>query len=196
MGSTKFWEVAGLLLGVVQLTAYLIAFKSYADGLHDLADDLREKANERFAKYLTLRGKDEEFWDAAKNLPDYSACGDAVKMAKGAAFAEYAINFKRLARSVRGFTPMQKVSLVNAYSAQPLSEMHVARAITSAKQAKMGQDANTRSWAAIVSAPTNPAHSNDVSNIIQSSFSTLRAFGQGANSAGLLIGKSAYNLGF
>jgi len=194
MDSTKFWEIAGLVLSLVQFLLYLAGFNKYRKRLGSLATELVGRADEQFDAYKTLRDKDPAFYDYYKALPDYKKCDRDSRRTRGTAMNNYGSALRSSLRTVNGYTPLQRISLVNALSVQPINLVG-AELTKNEMQERLRVDSHLLNrWQAIVGAPVRPANVSDVSSIIRSSFSSMKSFGKGANSAGISLGKSFYNL--
>lgn len=192
MNSTIFWELANMVLSLVQMLLYLIGFNKYRKRLDSLTDELLDRADTRKGAYQTLRDKDPAFFSYYKGLPSYTMCYSNIRRARGAAFADYGRAMRRSLSSVNGYTQLQRVNLVNGLAENAVFAPAVAVTMAHIAERRRVDDHVLQRWQAIVSAPTNAAHTDDYSSIIKSSFSGMKAFGQGANSAGVALGTQLY----
>lgn len=194
MNSTNFWQIASLVMSIVQLIMYIEGFNKYRKRLEELAEALRKRANEKFCAYKALRDRDIEFFAYYKNLPDYDECESNIQRAKGAAFYGYGQSMRRALPTVRGYLPMQKAALANLLGADPVYRTAMKRVQTKIAERSRVDDHVLERWQAIVSAPTNPSGTQDYGAIIESSFKSMQAFGQGANAAMTQLGISLYRI--
>ena len=188
----QIWQNTQMLASIAQFVLYITGFNSYKKRLVDLADEATARSDDAFTRYQALRDKDPEFFDYYKTLPDYEICESNIKRARGTAAAEYGTAIRRAYSTVSGYTPFQRVTLANALGNNMASSPAMKRAQTLIAERGRQDDHVLQRWQAVISAPTNPAASNDVSNIVQASFRSLGAFGQGVNSAGAAIGTQLF----
>ena len=194
MNATLFWEIVGLVLSLAQMLLYISGFNNYRSRLESLSDELTARAEARKAAYQTLRDKDPAFYSYYKGLPNYTPCQSNIERAKGAAFAHWGKQLRSSLRGINGYTQMQRVNVVGATADNAVFAPAMSRAMTQIAERRRIDDHVLQRWQAIVSAPTNPSHVADYSSIIQSSFSTMKSFGQGANSAGVTVGSLSYQI--
>jgi hypothetical protein len=171
---------------------YIIGFNKYRKRLDKLTDELLDRADGRNTAYQALRDKDPAFFSYYKGLPDYNPCPSNVNRSRGAAFADYGRALRRSLKTVNGYTQLQRVNLVGGFAENAVFATAVGSVMTEIAERRRVDDHVLRRWQAIVSAPTHAAHKDDYSSIIKSSFSSMRAFGQGANSAGVALGTQLY----
>jgi len=190
MAGTVHWEIAGLVLSVAQMLMYINGFNNYKSRLNSLTDELKARADAKAAAYKTLRNKDSEFYAYYQGLPDYATCQSNIDRARGAAFASWGSQMRHSLRAVNGYAQLQKVNIANSFAENAVFAPAVARAMTEIQERKRVDQHVLNRWQAIVSAPTYPSAVTDYSSIINTSFSSLTAYGQGANSAGVAIGSS------
>ena len=195
MNSTNFWQIAGLVLQLVQMILYIAGFIKYKERLEQWAEQLKTWADEKFEAYKTLRDRDPDFFDYYDSLPNYEICESNIQRSKGAAFADYGKAMRRSLPTVRGFSRLQKAALANHLGQNAVQASAVKRVQTTITERARQDDHILQRWQAVVNSPTNPAAHNDVSNIIKLSFNSLHAFGQGANSAGAALGTGLYRTG-
>lgn len=195
MNTTNFWQVAGLVLQLVQMILYIAGFIKYKERLEELAEDLIAKADQKFSIYKTLRDRDSDFFDFYNNLPDYTECDSNIRRSKGAAFADYGKAMRRVLPSVRGFTPLQKSAVANSLGQNPVQASAIKRVQTKIAERARVDDHVLQRNQAIISSPISTSVATDVSGVIKLSFNSLYAFGQGANSAGAGLGTSLYQTG-
>ena len=191
-----FWQIAGMVLMAIQLYLYIEGFNNHRKRLEQLAEDLRGRANEKFAAYKDLRDKDPDFYDYYKSLPDYTECVSNIKRSKGAAFFSYGQQLRRTLPTVRGYLPMQKAALANLLGGDPVYRSSMKRVQTKIAERSRVDDHVLERWQAIVSAPTNPSAVQDYGVLINSSFKSLQAFGQAANASLYTAGISLHRMGF
>lgn len=195
-GSTNLWELAPLALSILQFVLYIAGFRKYCERLEELAEDLQVRAEERYEQYQMLRDRDPEFYAYYDGLPDYSICESNVKRSKGAAFAAYGNDLRRGYGVVRGYTPLAKVQLTGTFADNAIFNSSLHRATTLINERSRVDGHVLQRWNAIVDTPIHieGASSHNVGHIINQSFKTLRAFGQGANAAGTQLGASLYRV--
>lgn len=192
MNGTTFWQIASNVMALVQLILYLEAFNEHRKRLEQLAESLRDKANEQFCAYKALRDKDIEFYSYYLNLPDYQECESNIQRAKGAAFYGYGANFRRMLPTVRGYLPQQRAALANYLGAEPIFRTAMKRVQTKIAERARVDDHVLERWQSIVSAPTNPSNTQDYGPVIESSFKSLEAFGKAANASLYQLGIGLY----
>lgn len=192
MNSTLFWELANMVLTLVQMLLYLVGFNKYRKRLDSLTDELLARAEARKSAYQSLRDVDPAFYSYYKGLPDYLICNSNIERSRGAAFADYGRAMRRTLRSVNGYNQLQRVNLVNGLAENAVFASSVSEAMTTISERRIVDDHVLQRWQAIVSAPTNAAYRDNYDNIIKSSFGGLKAMGQGANSAGVALGTQLY----
>lgn len=188
----SFWEILPVSLSVVQMGLYISGFSKYKGRLDDLSDDLRDRAEERYEKYKELRLRDQEFFDYYDNLPNYLECESNIKRSKGSAFAAYGRDMRRSMKVVRGYSQMNKVHLASRLAEQAVHDSSMHRAVTKINERAHVDDHVLERWNALVRAPVDIEGSStlSVASTINASFSTLKTFGQGFNSAGAMFGTS------
>lgn len=194
MNSTSFYELAGLVLSLAQMLLYISGFNKYKGRLESLSDELAARAERRFTMYQTLRDRNPEFYEYYQNLPGYNQCDSDVVRAKGKPMADFARNLRPALRATRGFNQMQRVTLVGAGSQAPLFTSAVARTHNVIAERNRVDAHTLERWQAIVSAPTNITNHSDMSTIVNSTFRSMKTFGQGFNSAGIAFGTSLYGV--
>lgn len=192
MAGSDFWEILPVGLSVVQMGLYVSGFAKYKGRLDTLASDLSDRAEERYIKYKELRLRDQDFFDYYDGLPDYLECDSNIKRSKGAAFAGYGRDLRRSMKVVRGYSQMNKVHLVSRLAEQAVHESAMHRAVTRINERAHVDDYVLERWNAIVRAPVDieGVSTLSVASTINASFSTLKSFGQGFNSAGAMFGAS------
>jgi len=190
------WELAPLVLSIIQMGLYLSAVDKYKDRLEDYAEYLHDCADTMKEKYKTLRDCDPDFYERYKSLPDYAICENNIQRSKGAAFFGYGSRLRQSLSTVRGYTPLAKVHLNNLVSSQAISQSAITRADTIIRERNRQDEHTLERWAAIVGAPVGvESHSAAASKVIISeSFKSLKAFSQGFNSAGALFGRSLFGV--
>lgn len=193
---TRFWQIAGLILQVVQMFLYLAAVRKYKEKLEEFADYLRDSGMADEEKYMTIRDCDPDFYAYYKGLPLYAPCESAIKRNKGEAFFKYGSQLRRRLRSTRGYTPLTRVHFNTQAMHQAISEAAVSRAITCIRENKRVDAHILERWSAIVSAPVNvegysPAFAKQ---IVDSNFRSLKGFARGFNSAGAALGTSLFRI--
>jgi len=189
----QVWRNVQTLASIAQFALYLIGFANYKSKLEDIADDLVDRSDEALDRYKDLRSKDQAFFDYYNTLPDYEECPSNIKRARGAAASRYGERLRNSYRTINGYTPLQRVAVTNLLGADMAMSPSMKRTQTLIAERSRRDDHELQRWQAIISAPTNAAAGNDVSNIIQSSFKSLSAFGQGVNSAGVSLGTQLFN---
>lgn len=194
MNSTSFWQIASLVMALVQFILYIQGFNNYRKRLEQLAENQRQRANEKFCAYKALRDKDIEFYAYYKTLPDYEECESNIQRAKGAAFYSYGSQMRRALPTVHGYLPFQRSAIANMLGEKAVYQTAMKRVQTKIAERSRVDDHLLERWQAIVSAPTNPSGTQDYSAIIESSFKSLQAFGQGANAALSQLGVSLYRI--
>ena len=171
MNTTNYWQIAGLVLSLVQFLLYIAGFIKYKDKLEDLADSLISKADEKMAAYKLLRSRDPKFFDFYCDLPLYTQCDSNIRRSKGAAFADYGKAMRRVFPTVNGYTPYQRAALAHGLGQNPVQASAVKRMQTHIAERAREDDHLLRRWQAITGSPTNVSSNMDVTPIIKQSFS-------------------------
>lgn len=194
--STVFWQLAPLVLQIIQMIAYISAIRKYKGKLEDLADWLCECADKEAEKYMSFRDCDPDFYAYYKTLPDYEVCDSAIKRNKGESFYNYGANLRRRIRTVRGYNKFAKVHWNNMLSAQAINEAAVARAVTCIRERRRRNNHILERWSAIVSAPVavERYQASIINGVVQSSFNSLKGYSRGFNSAGAAFGTSLFRI--
>ena len=192
----SFFELAPLVLSILQMGFYLSAVDKYKDRLEDYAEYLHDCADRMKEKYVSLRDCDPDFYAYYKSLPDYNICETNIQRSKGAAFFGYGSRLRQSLSTVRGYTPLAKVHLNNLVSSQAVSQSAITRVDTLIRERNRQDEHTLERWAAIIGAPVGvESHSPAASKvIIGESFKSLKAFSQGFNSAGALFGRSLFGV--
>jgi len=191
-----YWQIASLILEVVQLGLHLAGLNHYKGKLEDFAGELCDWADDDKAEYLALRASDPDFYDYYKTLPDKQICQSAINRGKGAAFHGYGAKMRRALKTTRGYTPMVKVHLNNTLSQDAIAQTHLTRTVTAIKERRLHDSHILERWSNIVSAPVGVERYNSgaSSAIIQQSFTNLKSLGRGFNSAGAAFGTTLYGI--
>lgn len=195
MNSTSFWQIAGLVMQVVELMLYIQSFNKYAAKLKDLGNDLYQKGDELFNAYKTLRDKTPAFFDYYRNLPDYTPCASAFQRSRGGALADYGKTLRHALLTIPGYTPLQAAAVANTVGQNVVQASTMKRHLTYMAEVNRMDNATLERWQAIISSPTHTARAADVTSIIHSNTDTLTASGQAANAAMYGIGGGLYKMG-
>lgn len=193
---TNLWQIASLVLSVVQMGLYLAAINKYKGRLEDLAEDLCKLADAEMEKYCEFRDCDPDFYEYYKTLPDYEPCDSAIKRSKGAAFFKYGESVRRRQHSNRGYTPLAMVHWNQYHGQDAVYEAAVTRALTCINERQRRNDHVLERWSAIVNAPVGVERysPSTLNPIINAQFKTLTQFGRGFNSAGAAFGTSLFQV--
>lgn len=194
MNTTQFWQIASLVMSLVQLLLFIDAFNHYRAKLEELADDLRKKANERFCALKALRDRDVEFFTYFNNLPDYFQSNSNVMRSRGAALSIYADKLRSTIPTVRGFLPAQKAALANLFGCELMNRVSMKRVQTEIAERSRVDDHTLQRWEALISATTSPSGVFDYGSIVDSSFKSLEAFGKAANASLYQFGTGLYRI--
>lgn len=196
MAASLFIELAGLAVATYQMEKYNTIFNSYRGKLDDLSSWLVTSASSNEGHYNTFRSSDPNFYNYYTSLPDYTICDSNVGRSKGRAFSRYGESLRRTLKTNRGFTPLTKVHLNNITSKNAVMDSAMTRATTYMDERRRVDSHILARWSAIVSAPVQVERyaAEVVNNNISSSFKSLSNAAQGYNSAGVLFGKSLYNI--
>lgn len=191
-----FWQLAPIVLQILQMGFYLNAIDKYKDKLEDLAEWLCQCADTEKEKYKSFRDCDPDFYDYYKTLPDYEVCESAIKRNKGEAFYKYGANLRRRIRTTRGYNKLAKVHWNNQLSAQAINEAAVSRAVACIRERKRRDNHILERWSAIISAPVGVERyqASIINNAINTSFSSLKGYSRGFNSAGVAFGTSLFRI--
>ena len=191
-----YWQIAGLILSVVQMGLYLSGLTRYEDKLKDLATWLCDNADINAACYADFKNSDPAFYSYYCNLPGYRECLSNVGRSKGAAFYGYGSKMRRSMHAGRGYTPLTKVHLNAMVSSDAVAVSATNRSIAMMKERDRRNAHTLERWSAIVSAPIQVEgyQAAPVGAIIRESFKTLKGYGRGFNSAGAAFGSSLYKV--
>ena len=191
-----YWQIAGLIISVVQMGLYLNGLDKYENKLQDLAAWLCDNADLNATCYIDFKDSDLSFYDYYCGLPDYAVCMSNVNRSKGAAFYGYGSKMRRSIHAGRGYTPMVKVHLNAMVSSDAVAASATNRAIAIMKERDRVNAHVLERWSAIVSAPIDVEgyQAAPVGAIISQSFKSLKAYGRGFNSAGAAFGSTLYKV--
>ena len=197
--AVRFYEIAGLVLSVMQMVFYYKMYEKYKEKLNTLAEKLVQYGTEDEAIYRTIRNSDLNFYNWYRNLKDkirYDACNSRVSRSKGTAFLKYGDALREIKSSNKGYTPLKMVS-ANAKTGNIAVRMSAIRRSASwVIEHKYQDDSILTGWNAIVTAPVgvegDVARAYD--SLITSYTNQMRGAGQGFNSAGAMFGTALYGL--
>lgn len=191
-----FWQIAGIVLQIVQAGLNLAGLSKYKGKLEDFADQLTVWAVNNRDNYLALRDCDPDFYAYYKSLPDYTVCDESINRAKGAAFHGYGSKMRRALKTNKGYTPLAKVHLNNMLSQDAITQAALTRSVQAVKENKNVDNHILQQWSAIVGAPVGVEryYAGSSAAIIQQSFTNLKSLGQGFNSAAAAFGTSLHRI--
>lgn len=189
---SQVWQNVQTSAALAQFVLYLTGFNNYKNKLEDIADELENDATAAAARYQELRNKDPEFHTYYDELPEYEQCDANIKRSRGAATARYGDTLRRTYQTNNGYTPLRNVAVANLTGKDMAISPSIKRAQTIVTERARQDDHVLERWQAIIAAPTHAAANNDSSAVIQASFRSLSAFGQGANSAGVALGTQLF----
>jgi len=191
-----FWQIAGLVLTIAQITYYLDLVDEYKDKLEDFANRLDIWADEDRVVYTQLRSYDPEFYEYYRTLPNYRSCTSAIERGKGAAFNQYGENLRRAMRTTRGYSPLTNVHLNNMLATDAIAQSGLSRVVTQIKERSNIDEHILEMWSAIVGAPVGVERYNAsaANSIITQNTKGLVTAGRGFNSAGVAFGNQLYGL--
>ena len=191
-----FWEIASLVLQVLQMGYYLNAVDEHKDKLEELAQWLCDTADAEAAVYQSFRDCDPDFYQYYMTLPDYEECESAINRNKGAAFHRYGASFRGNVGNIRGYTPMAKVHLNNLSAEAAVAQASLDRSVTKIRERSRSNAHTLERWSAIVSAPVavEAYRPSIVNGITNQSFRSLKGAAQGFNSAGAAFGKTLFEV--
>lgn len=191
-----FWEIAGLILNVVQLGLYLTSLDKYRDKLEDFADWLCDTADANRDQYLLLRGCDPDFYEYYKTLPDYQICQSSIMRSKGAAWHNYGSQLRRSIRTTRGYNKMANLNINYLLGSNAVAQSGLTRSVRIIKEKELVDDHILERWSAIVGAPIGVEryYAGATNTIIQESFRNIKSLSQGFNSAAASFGTQLYRV--
>lgn len=191
-----FWELAGIIVQVAHIALHMSGIVKYKGRLEDLAQDLCDMADVNRGYYETYRDCDPDFYEYYKTLPDSPACDQAISRSRGAAYADYAQSMRRSLKTVRGYSPLTKVHLNNMLCGNAIAQANQHRTVTMMRERANEDEHVLERWSAIVSAPVGVEkfYANATGAIISQSFKSLRAAGQGFNSAAAGLGTQLFKV--
>lgn len=197
--AVRFYEIASLVLSVMQMVFYYKMYEKYKKKLNKLAGKLVEYGEEDEAIYRAIRDSDLDFYNWYRNLQNkirYNACDSRILRSKGVAFLKYGDALREMKASNKGYTPLRMVS-ANAKTGNIAVRMSALRRTASwVVEHKYQDDSVLTGWNAIVTAPVgvegDVARAYD--SLISSYTNSMRGAGQGFNSAGAMFGTALYGL--
>ena len=201
---TKFWELTGLFLSLIQMLIALEKVEDYEDKLVKLADTLfkcgdscdgESLAMIHRCKYFTLRALDKDFRDWYYNIPTYQYCESGIHRGKGRIYQELGSSMRKLSRMNNGYTPLAMVGKVSA------GTMGLARATGSIRaqnynaEQKRKMEDQLLHWKAIVSIPVEQeGNYANFGTPIKVWSESMGEWGRSFNNAAGAFGSSLYNL--
>ena len=191
----NIWRNASTLLAIAQFALYIAGFSRYKSKLEDIADSQEEFSDAKSGRYKELRNNNPEFYDYYNELPEYEQCESNILRSRGAPGARYGEAIRGTYQANNGYTPLRNVAVANLLGKDMSSAPSLKRAQTVIAERAIQDDHTLQRWQAVISSPIQSSGATDVSNIIQSSFKSLGAFGRGANAAGVSIGQNYFNNG-
>ncbi len=197
--STKFYELSGIMLSLIQMIVYYILYDKYVDRLEDLAKEIGDGDDswgaQEEAKYRIVRGWDVDFynWYDEYFAKPYTRCEVDVLRAKGAAYHTLG-NVMRLARSVnRGYTPLAMVAHASRNVIAPLVNVSYNRALGHFNEERRIDVDLLNRWDSNVSRPVlREGQGVGFTPIIDYLTKGVDMFGRGFNSAGVAFGNALY----
>lgn len=195
-GTTKFWEIASIVLSLAQMIFYLDAMMDYDDKLEEYSDKLTEWAESDRAKYTKYRSADPSFYNYYMGLPDYDNCKTDVLRSKGISFYKYGDKLRATTKVNRGFTPLNAVMVSNSIGDDVVKNIAVERATKHCAEEGRVNTATLRRWSAIASAPVGAEGNIAVGfqPAITAALEGMKSAAHGFNSAGAMFGTSLYKL--
>ena len=194
-----FWEVAALLLEIIQLTAYVSALGDYKEKMEEFADWLETSAEANEVHYDHFREYDPTFngYYADINKDAYTECQSNVNRAKGAGYHQFGKRLRGSMRGIRGYSRLARVGIVGLAVDSALSQAAVSRAMTQIDERKRVDEHVLLRWSAIVRGPVGVEgyHSAAGDVIIRSTMKGLTDAGRGINSAGSAMGSTMFHIG-
>ena len=192
----KFWEIAGMVLSIVQMVFYIIALNKYKDKLIELAEKFTGYAQEDEALYDEFRSADPAFYNWYMGLPNYSACEGSVQRSKGQAFLNYGETLRKSKRLNRGFTPLAPILVSSSAGDTAVRVSSMRRAASHASEETRVNDHVLSRWQAIASAPVGAEGniSGAYKPVIDSTMGSFTNAARGFNSAALAFGVNLYRV--
>lgn len=197
--STKFYELSGIMLSLIQMIVYYFLFDKYVEKLEELAKQVGDGGGswgaQEEAKYKEVRGWDADFysWYDAYFSRAYTRCEVDVLRAKGGAYQGLG-NVMRLMRSTnRGYTPLAMLAHVSRNIAVPLVNVSMNRAVAHFhEEERIDVDLINR-WNSNISRPVlREGQAANFDPIIAHYNRQVATFGKGFNSAGVAFGNALY----
>lgn len=190
--ASKFYEIAGLTLSIIQMVWYLEQYDEYSENLKELAGQFRQWANQDAATYLALRGRDGQFYGEHDKIlaGRYRACNQRPLRSKGEAFFGMGNALREVKAGNRGFTPLKMVSANARVGNVAVRMSGLKRASSLILENKYEDDSHLVGWNAVVAAPVGVDADivNGYNSAIETSFGMMREAGRGFNSAGAMFG--------
>lgn len=197
--STKFYELSGIMLSLVQAIIYYFLFDYYVDKLEDLADQIGGNpdswGNQEETAYKTVRGWDGTFysWYDRYFGDVYQRCEVDVLRAKGGAYQGFGSVMRLMRSTNRGYTPLTMVAHASRNVAVPLVNVSVNRAVAHFHEEQRFDTDLINRWNSTVSMPVfREGQAANFDPIISHLNSQVAAFGKGFNSAGVAFGNALY----
>ena len=194
-GNTKYYELAGIALSLIQMIVYLFLLKKYVDKLEDLGEQLTNWADEDLEKLKHVHGVDDLFhnWYNSFFAGSYEICDVDILRAKGSAFRQFGKVIRNEKYTNTGYTPLAMLRHVENYAAQVTSVTAVNRASAHvAEEERFWKDLVNR-WDAHISRPINRENEGvNFNPVIENYVKSMNMFGKGFNSAGIAFGNALY----
>lgn len=202
--TTKFWELSGIFLSVVQMLISLERVRKYEEKLEEMADTLfkceddcpgESLAVKHRCRYREFRNLDAGFNAWYDTVPTYDVCDSGIRRGKAVVSQELGGSMRKLVRMNNGYTPLAMVGKVAQGSMGFVKATASIRAQNHNAEMKRKMEDQLLHWKMIVSIPVeqegNYANFNPAIKTWQDSMAN---WGQGFNSGAAMFGTSLHGL--
>lgn len=207
---TKFWELSGIFLSVIQMMIALERIEKYKEKLVNMGkvlfnckeeydpencDDLESLALKHRCRYFQFRSKDADFYNWYKNLPNYEVCESGIRRGKGKASQDVGRAFRKYVKMNNGYTPLAMVGKVGEGLMGFAEYTGAIRAQNHNAEMKRKMEDQLLHWKTIVSIPVEQeGNYGGFASPIKIWTESMANWGQGFNSGAAGLGRSLYGL--
>lgn len=196
LDAAKFWQLASIVLSILQMYLYCEAMEDYYTKLNELAEKLISWARDEEDIYFKeFRDCDPDFYDWYRMMPEYNYCPSIVNRSKGKMLREFGKGMRALEKHASATSPWSGINAASRLGYVTVPGVGLRRTMNHFDELKLVDDTLVRKWETIVTMPIgredNPVAYKDIAQLYSQSF---QQFGQGVNSAGFAFGRSLYEV--
>lgn len=202
--TTKFWELSGIFLSVVQMLISLERVEKYEDKLEEMAEALfkcgddcpgESLAVKHRCRYRELRNLDAGFNAWYDTVPRYSICESGIRRVRGGVMQEYGASMRKLSRMNDAYTPLAMVGKTAQASMSFVKATADTRALNHNAEMKRKMEDQLLHWKKIVSIPVEQeGNYSNFNPAIETWQKSMANWGEGFNSGASMFGRSLYGL--